>query len=786
MKIHTLLRATLFGVLASASVLWAQQAPTVTTDTRFVRGATEAFGRARFVANGSPIVERGFCWSAETNLPTIDDARSTKYISHNGLIFRMQNLAPATRYYARPYAIAGDGSVGYGTSLKIVTLPKGQITWGYDNGGSSDQNARINAAVEETVAYWNALTSIPNLYLNVHFGAGTPTADCSYGGWMRVGPNASYQRTGTIMHEALHAIGVGTTSLWYGSTSPLRKGSGTGQWLGERATEVVRFMENNASAILNGDDTHLWPYGINGAHEDTGAEALYIGCSLLAQAVGEDGLPSSNTQAFGTPFYSFDQEDTIRYYLRNARFGFNSSFLVETAGQKLEWQTMTTEETVRNDAAAWYLTFSPQNQYYQLRNAATGRYIRYDGTAALAFGTQEEDASLSGRDFQLMRTRADVNTGSGDLIPWARSYWIVYPDNYNATPPCLTATTDGATTASPLNLNSMTVPSAQHWLILTVAQMEELEHGELRSARERFDRCRTMVENWLNTPHIELNAGADASLALQLERLAAQRDTATLVANVTAYAEQLLSAGKEFLSAVCVTTTDQPFDLSELIVNAGFDVDASGWTTAAGAVCDFQEVEYYEKTVNCIQTISDLPRGTYMLKACAFQRPGSNDEVFASFAAGTNAVRCKLYIDKAASGIFLKNVMEDRQLVSLHSGDRKLSDGTYVPNTMESAAVWFAAGYFDNVTTQYHEAGDMKIGITGSNSNSGSWTIFDDFRLYFLGALTPEEISSTGLSEILREEKPNAGTGNFDLLGRSVKGQAKGFFIRDGKKFIVK
>ena len=40
---------------------------------------------------------------------------------------------------------------------------------------------------------------------------------------------------------------------------------------------------------------------------------------------------------------------------------------------------MTAEEAAADDAAAWYITFTPKNQYYQLRNAATGQYMTYSG-----------------------------------------------------------------------------------------------------------------------------------------------------------------------------------------------------------------------------------------------------------------------------------------------------------------------------------------------------------------------------------------------------------------------
>ena len=204
-------------------------------------------------------------------------------------------------------------AVGYGDAVKVITIPKGTITWSYNNGGPADANTRINAAVGSAVDYWNMLTSIKGLNLTVNYGAQTPTADCSYGGWMRVGPNASYQRTGTIMHEMGHAIGVGTHNIWWNAA--LRANGDRGDWLGDRANAVLRFWDNNPTAVMTGDNTHMWPYGINGAHEDTGSEVLYFANGLITQALGEDGLPP--TGGFSTPAYAFEQEDNVKYYIKN-------------------------------------------------------------------------------------------------------------------------------------------------------------------------------------------------------------------------------------------------------------------------------------------------------------------------------------------------------------------------------------------------------------------------------------------------------------------------------------
>ena len=57
--------------------------PTVTTDPRFIRGCTWAFGRS--TVKGSDIVEEGFCWSEQPD-PKVTDNRTKEYINQAGKI----------------------------------------------------------------------------------------------------------------------------------------------------------------------------------------------------------------------------------------------------------------------------------------------------------------------------------------------------------------------------------------------------------------------------------------------------------------------------------------------------------------------------------------------------------------------------------------------------------------------------------------------------------------------------------------------------------------------------
>jgi len=755
-----------FAILSCSTAL--AQAPTVVTDTRFARGSNQAFGRATFTAaSGNSISKRGFCFSTTHSEPTIDDQLSTGTLSNNGLIYWMKDLEPSTRYYARAYAVAKDGSVGYGNVIKIVTLPKGTITWGYDNGGSEDQNSRINAAVGSCVNYWNNLTSIDGLYLNVHYGSETPTADCSYGGWMRVGPNSSYQKTGTIMHEALHAIGVGTCGLWYDGSSPLRAGSGTGQWLGERATELVQFWDNNKTSTLNGDGTHLWPYGINGAHEDTGSEVLYIGNSLIAQAVCEDGLPPTSGRPAGLPYYSFDQEDTLRYYIKNESesYGLMTSYLTMSADGSLGWEKLSAQEATASDKAAWCITFNPTTQYYSIKNIATGKYITLNGT----------------QNLQLMRSRKEVTNTAGAVVCSQRGYWFVQGGSST----CLSASNNGATTTAGLNLADN--QQRQRWIILTSKQASDMEDTGLTATRSAFKNKYNEIIPLCDVPHREVSEGADDLFNSTLSQLSAECDQAASTGEVQTLIDKMNTAVRNWLANVCVTSADTLFDLSFLISNPGFTNGVTGWagTITSYATVSNNEVEFYQKSATATQILSKMPLGTYHVKCQGFQRPGSYTTVYNDYTAGKDNVNARLYAGKASTGfVMFKNLMAERATSQLHTGDKKMSDGTYVPDNMASAEAHFKAGFYWNTSEYYHSAtGDLTIGIHSTgNTSSSYWFCFTNFRLLSYGNIKAEQLVS--LEEL--PVQPTSDSRVYNINGTRVDAQTRGITVRNGRITFVK
>ena len=702
-------------------------APEVVTDTRFARGATMAFGRIKS-AKGEGITERGFCWG-ETPEPTIDDNTTTEYLSNNGNIYWMKNLKPATLYYMRAYAKNSYDKVGYGEAIKFYTLPKGQIRLSMRDGGDQATYNRIKNASETAVDWWNNLTEIKDFSPSVGFVDGTPTADCSYGGWIRVGSNSSYQRTGTIMHEMLHGVGVIPWADTEWSRHTLRSGVngdgyGTGQWLGDRVTEVLRFWDNSTTEVLNGDYQHLWPYGINGASEDNGSDLLYIGNSLVCQALGEDGLQHTYSH-FAEPYYAFNQEDDIKYYLKceDEERGLYTSYLMPTSTGTLKWIAMTAAEAQQNDSAAWYITFTPANQYYQLRNAATGQYLTY----ASGFKTVARTTPNANDNFHFMRSRIDVASAPESA---KRGFWIIHPTS-DWTPPCLQANANGAVGNTAFDIkNSAT---KQRWLILTAEQITQMEQTAVVAMKEEVKAILANIRQLALVPHKELTAKTDETYANAIADIEKRAEEATQLTDVMNLQDEANEAAFQFLCNVSATDKSQPFDLTYMVQNPGMD-STDGWT--GNPTLNYSCAEFYQTTFNFYQNIDNLPGGDYQLLAQGFQRPGSSTNAYNDYAAGNDKVTAQLYAGNINNFTKMKHIAADAQKKKIGKGsEATVGSNLYIPETMESAAAYFAKGLYENSVDAIIEkdGSSLRIGIRATSQPSSYWTIFDNFRLHFFG-----------------------------------------------------
>ncbi len=448
----------------------------VVTDTRYARGATMAFGRMTTTAASADVKEQGFVIATHPN-PTTADTKHTTTLSNNGTIYCFKNLQPATQYFMRAYVENSQGYVAYGNTVRFYTIPKGDIQAYVRSISDEAISQRINNAVNTATDIWNNLTEIQGYRPNVGYNSGVPTAECSYGGYMSVGANTSYQAAGTIMHEWLHGVGViPWANTQWSVVGVLRSGSqnyggadrGSGNWLGERVSAVLDFWDNTTGSFLHGDYQHMWPYGINGANEDNHSDVLYFGNGLVCQALGEDGLEHTS-QHYAEPYWAFEHQENVKYYLTNekAENGLYLSYLAEQGTDgTVALAAGNADDLAANDSCAWYVTFTPTNQYYQFRNAATGHYLTFHSVQFVAQDVTPSDE----QDFQLMKGRVDVgNDGT-------RGFWITRHAARN--PWTLTGTNTGSVSRSTFNLAN--TATNQRWVILDEAQMRAKTAAALR------------------------------------------------------------------------------------------------------------------------------------------------------------------------------------------------------------------------------------------------------------------------------------------------------------------
>lgn len=764
---------TVLLISTSFSVVDAQ--PIVTTDTRFARGATMAFGRIKSaVPNGGPsIKKRGLCIAENPN-PTVDDIISTKQISNSGAIYYFENLKPATKYYMRAYATNNDNVTGYGEVIKFYTLPMGAVTYSYNNGGSAEQNTRINNALTQACDIFCNLTSIKK-HFNVGYGSGTPTADCNYQDtpWMNVGPNTSYQRTGTIMHEMQHGLGVISYSTqWSGNI--LRSGNGTGQWLGDRVSAFLDFWNNATGSHLNGDTQHMWPYGVNGAQEDDGSLKTYYANAMIGQALGEDGL-EHRSATFADPCYVFDQEDTIKYYLKNESTdrGYYDSYLIPMANGTLKWRAMSTEAVTVNDSAAWYITFTPNNQYYQFRNAATGQYLTYSS----GIKTMERTSLTANDNWHLMKGRVDV--GPGDNVK--RGYWIIHPTG-NWSPVCLQANSNGNTGSTTFNLaNSAT---NQRWLILNANELKEVDAASMTLIKEQLDASLTNIKSLVSVPHTEEIEGADNAINTFLSTIEQRKEQAANTVELIALKDEATQAAYQFLCQVSAIDASQPFNLTYIVQNAGIDAN-DGWSTAAAI--NYSCGEFYEKTFDFNQTIKSLPAGNYTVRAQGFQRPGTSAASYTNWtSSGDGKVTAYLYAGSANKK--LQHICAEAQTKKLGGTEATVGTNLYIPNNMEAASKYFKKGLYENevngkVTT---DGGSLKIGIRSTSMPTSFWAIFDNFRLYFYGNLDVAGVREITTKQVTRQPVYSIDGRIVSTDASSTESLRPGLYIIGNKKIIVK
>lgn len=468
-------------------------APAVTLTNKYVAtGATQALVRA--TTSGSNILERGVCWSTQHN-PTVLDNRTTKSFSLNGTIFHIKGLQPSTVYYVRPYVMNNTYTVAYGDEIKVVTHPAGGCTWSWNEGAPDETaNTRCRNAIKETIDYFNEWTGIKGFHLTGNYGSGTPTADCGYGGWMRIGPNAAYQAIGTVLHETGHGVGVGTHWVWY-NCSDTRQNTSSGKWLGRAATEVYQFLENKYTDdyYFKGDKTHGWgnnatyDWFVNGADKDKHSELQYAGGMCIMYGLFLDGLCPTANHNNGISGYTYNFDDSTKYYImcKDSNRGLGDGLLYQQRTIPA-WKPMITDEEI-NDSAAWRIEFNPTTCYYSFKNVATGRYISH-ATSSASMSAKQIAKPTATEQFQLMPDRTDVTLGTDKNTVTTHGYWFTWYDDGNK---AMNAEALGQKSGYGLlkqtSFNFSDSATKQQWIIISENELESFRKAAIATSIRDID-----------------------------------------------------------------------------------------------------------------------------------------------------------------------------------------------------------------------------------------------------------------------------------------------------------
>ena len=207
----------------------------------------------------------------------------------------------------------------------------------------------------------------------------------------------------------------------------------------------------------------------------------------------------------------------------------------------------------------------------------------------------------------------------------------------------------------------------------------------------------------------------------------------TAIGSVTAkiLEEELASASK-----------DNPIDVTaKFITNPDYaNNDNEGWKGSVQPGIDannnLQNAEFFNTNFNTYQDLINLPEGTYRVSLQGFYRAGLEGPALEAKQSGSEPLNAELYVGTSGKTTATK-------IQSIFTGapteklgvDGEINLGSWwVPNTMSSAAAYFAAGYYLGNSIEVRvTTGKLRIGIRKTTTIRRDWVMFDNWKLEYLG-----------------------------------------------------
>ena len=345
------------------------------------------------------------------------------------------------------------------------------------------------------------------------------------------------------------------------------------------------------------------------------------------------------------------------------------------------WGTQASITTDATPTSGLQLTLEAVDTNFKIRtDVGTSGY----GAEHLSDGTIYTDQS---RDKNSTWTFTQVDTDNGPV------YTIVSADNHGGGSGVYMTASSGNTIVAPGT--DGTTAYAQ-WKLLDAAK------APLVSKIAEYQEVRATVIGFAeNTSAYTDEGGAADALNAAVETQDDAVASATTTTEIDNAISAVKAAGNTFLESVIITSG---FDITNVwITNPAPYADANGWTLSSDATYDSgnQCAEYWNKSGASIkQTLSNLPKGAYRLRAIALTR---TDRV-ATLSAGSASM-------------------------SIATVD----NGTV--NSRDQAKTWFnnGNGVNDLNFTLSEAAASLEIGLTADNTTADYWMVWRSFNLTYYG-----------------------------------------------------
>ncbi|WP_456094978.1 hypothetical protein [Paraprevotella xylaniphila] len=167
------------------------------------------------------------------------------------------------------------------------------------------------------------------------------------------------------------------------------------------------------------------------------------------------------------------------------------------------------------------------------------------------------------------------------------------------------------------------------------------------------------------------------------------------------------------------------------IVNADFSTGTNeGWesgTVLPAVNATFQNAELYQSQNSASQKVMGLKAGKYKLAVQGFYRAGGNDNG-AGYEAGTEVIQA--YLFAGTDSVKMKSLYSEAKDVNVVNQRNGWPDGM---EGMHAYCEKYPESYWNELTFTVEEGEEMLMGVAIKTNAGGTWTCWDNFKLYIEG-----------------------------------------------------